>query len=47
MNENAGSYEEMESVLVRAMALLCVRNTILEDIHAGPWSARRPATIPT
>lgn len=38
---------KIASVLSKAMALICVRNTCLETLHAGPeWSAT-PTTIPT
>ena len=35
MAENANPDAQLASLLVRTMALLCVRNTALEDIHAG------------
>ena len=35
MTDNAIRDDRQASLLVRTMALLCVRNTTLEDIHAG------------
>lgn len=35
MVENASPDQQLASLLVRTMALLCVRNTGLDDIHAG------------
>ena len=36
MPDNPIRDDRLASLLVRTMALLCVRNTALEDIHAGP-----------
>ena len=36
MADNMIGDARLASLLVRTMALLCVRNTALEDIHAGP-----------
>ena len=35
MSENSNPDVQLASLLVSTMALLCVRNTALEDIHAG------------
>ena len=35
MPETANPEHQLTSLLVRTMALLCVRNTMIEDIHAG------------
>ena len=35
MPETVNPEQQLTSLLVRTMALLCVRNTMLEDIHAG------------
>ena len=35
MAENASPDRQLASLLVRTMALLCVRNTMIENIHAG------------
>ena len=35
MADNADPHDEVTSLLIRTMALMCVRNTMLEDIHAG------------
>ena len=35
MSANASPDDQLTSLLIRTMALLCVRNTMLEDIHAG------------
>ena len=35
MPETANLEHQLTSILVRTMALLCVRNTMIEDIHAG------------
>lgn len=35
MSENGNPEVQLASLLVRTMALLCVRNTALENIHAG------------
>ena len=35
MAENANPDQQLASLLVRTMALTCVRNTMIEDIHAG------------
>ena len=36
MPDNSIRDDRLASLLVRTMALLCVRNTALEDIHTGP-----------
>ena len=41
MADNAIRDDRLASLLVRTMALLCVRNTALEDIHAGPAPVTR------
>ena len=35
MTESPGSDLDVTAILVKTMAMLCVRNTKLEDIHAG------------
>ena len=35
MPETANPEHQLTSLLVRTMALLCVRNSMIEDIHAG------------
>ena len=35
MPDNPSPDDQLRSLLIRTMALLCVRNTLLEDIHAG------------
>ena len=35
MPETANLEHQLTFILVRTMALLCVRNTMIEDIHAG------------
>ena len=35
MAENASPDQKLASLLVRTMAITCVRNTMIEDIHAG------------
>ena len=35
MPETTNPEHQLTSILVRTMALLCVRNTMIEDIHAG------------
>ena len=35
MPETANPDQELASLLVRTMAVTCVRNTMIEDIHAG------------
>ena len=35
MPETANPDHQLTSLLIRTMALLCVRNTMIEDIHAG------------
>ena len=35
MRETANAEHELRSLLVRTMVLLCVRHTVIEDIHAG------------
>ena len=41
MADNPIRDDRLASLLVRTMALLCVRNTALEDIHAGPAPVTR------
>ena len=35
MNDHASPEGELTALLIKTMTLLCVRNTVLEDIHAG------------
>ena len=35
MTESSGSDLDVTAILVKTMAMLCVRNTKLEDIHPG------------
>ena len=41
MTENACPGERLASLLLRTMALTCVRNSMLEDTHAGLTPATR------
>ena len=42
MPETANPEDQLTSLLVRTMVLLCVRNSMIEDIHAGLVPVTRP-----